>query len=98
MAERKRLKVWMCVEKCQWGQALNAVKIYQVGETVAAFEQPCRHFIGIESNKVTDPITVLREALDDHGIAWDRNWSLDRLQRELAIAKEMLQETSAQEK
>lgn len=90
MAEKRRMKSWMCVRKCQWGSNVESRKLYDVGAIVETHEQPCRHFVELQSGSVVDPVKVFRGKLDELGIVHDREWSLDRLQRELNIAEEIL--------
>jgi hypothetical protein len=81
-------KTFMCIRDCQAHETPGdprSVRLFKVGETWMWDECPSHHFV--EVGKKDNPIGALRKKLEDLNIVWDKEWSMDRLQREIDVAE-----------
>jgi hypothetical protein len=77
------LKEFVCIRACVWGPSVWERGLYLVNDIVIAEQCPNRHFAPVAEN----PLTPLREFLDDEDVLYGNDWDIDVLQREVEAAK-----------
>lgn len=85
--QKPKINRWMCIRSCYDRDC----RTWNVGDVIKADEAPMpRHFTLLGKNDQADPITAMREKIEELDLDWDENWSLDRLTREVEVAEDWL--------